>query len=134
MFKFPLAQASAKMQSIEAARALAAFVVVLMHSASLMRVEHFSGHIGLGGIFEFGYVGVDFFFVLSGFIITYVHYADIGRPDRIPSYLWRRFSRIYPIYWFILGLVIAITAAGRMAIGKAADLDIGLADIFGTFL
>lgn len=120
------------MQSIEAARALAAFVVVLMHSANLMRVDHFSGHIGLGGFFEFGYVGVDFFFVLSGFIITYVHYADIGRPDRIPSYLWRRFSRIYPIYWFILCLVIAITVAGRIAIGKPAAIDIGFADIAGT--
>jgi len=122
----------AKMQSIEAARALAAFVVVLMHSANLMRVDHFSGHIGLGGFFEFGYVGVDFFFVLSGFIITYVHYADIGHPDRILSYLWRRFSRIYPIYWFILCLVIFIVAAGRIAIGKAADINIGVEDIANT--
>lgn len=49
------------MASIEAARALAAVAVVLMHAANLMSVEHFSGHIGMGRVFDFGYVGVDFF-------------------------------------------------------------------------
>lgn len=121
-----------KMRSIEAARALAALVVVLMHAANLMRVEHFSGHVGLGRVFDFGYVGVDFFFVLSGFIITYVHFAEIGKLDRIPRYLWRRFSRIYPIYWAVLLLSIAITTAGRLATGKGFGFEIGLSDIAGT--
>jgi exopolysaccharide production protein ExoZ len=121
-----------KMRSIEAARAIAAFVVVLMHAANLMEVEHFSGHIGLGRIFDFGYVGVDFFFVLSGFIITYVHFTDIGRVERVPRYLWRRFSRIYPIYWVILLLVIAITTTGRLATGKGVGWEIGVSDIAGT--
>jgi exopolysaccharide production protein ExoZ len=121
------------MASIEAARALAAFAVVLLHAANLMRVEHFSGHIGLGQIFDFGYVGVDFFFVLSGFIITYVHFSDIGRIERLPQYLWRRFSRIYPIYWAILLFVIAVTTAARLATGKGPGWEISSADIAGTF-
>jgi peptidoglycan/LPS O-acetylase OafA/YrhL len=121
-----------KMQSVEAARALAAFVVVLMHAANGMRVEHFSGHIGLGGIFDFGYVGVDFFFVLSGFIITHVHFGDLGVPKTMPRYLWRRFSRIYPIYWSILLLSALMAALGRFALRKPVDLDFGLADIPGT--
>jgi peptidoglycan/LPS O-acetylase OafA/YrhL len=53
------------MASIEATRALAALIVVLLHAANAMRVEHFSGHYGMGNVFDFGYVGVDFFFVLS---------------------------------------------------------------------
>lgn len=121
-----------KMRSIEGARALAAVSVVLMHAANLMRVEQFSGHIGLGGLFDFGYVGVDFFFALSGFIITYVHFGDIGRLERIPRYLWRRFSRIYPIYWFVLLLSIAVSLLGRLASGKGATLEMGLEDIAGT--
>jgi exopolysaccharide production protein ExoZ len=124
----------AKMRSIEAARGLAALSVVLMHSANFMRVENLSGHVGLGGIFDFGYVGVDFFFVLSGFIITYVHFADIGRIERIPSYLWRRFSRIYPIYWAILLLVIGITTFARFASGSGAGWEIGVSDVAGTVL
>ncbi|TAK91067.1 MAG: acyltransferase [Burkholderiaceae bacterium] len=123
---------SGKMRSVEAARALAAFAVVLMHAANLMRVEHFSGHIGLAGVFDFGYVGVDFFFVLSGFIITYVHFSEIGQVGRIPPYLWRRFSRIYPIFWVILLLSIAITTLGRFASGKGLSFDIAASDIAGT--
>ena len=122
------------MHSIEAARALAAFVVVLMHAANLMRIEKFSGHIGLGGIFDFGYIGVDFFFVLSGFIITYVHFADIGKAERIPRYLWRRFSRIYPIFWAILLLVIVVTSLTRFASGAGLGWEIDLSDIPGTLL
>lgn len=121
-----------KMRSIEAARAIAALVVLLMHSANLMRTEQFSGHTGLGGALDFGYIGVDFFFVLSGFIITYVHFSEIGHPNCIPRYLWRRFSRIYPIFWFVLLLVLTISVAGRYALGKGLVLDMAWEDIAGT--
>lgn len=134
MIQKSILRQSVKLRSIEAARALAAIAVVIMHAANLMRVDHFSGHIGLGGLFDFGYVGVDFFFVLSGFIITFVHFDDIGHASRIPHYLWRRFSRIYPIYWSILLLSIFILASGRLAIGKPIALDFGPEDITGTIL
>lgn len=133
---FPKANATTtpygKMRSIEAARALAAILVVLMHCGNLMRVDHFSGHIGLGGLFAFGYVGVDFFFVLSGFIIAYVHYQDIGRPRSLWRYLWRRLTRIYPIFWISLLLAILVIEGGRFIIGKPAGLEIELTDILGT--
>ena len=121
-----------KMASIEGARALAALAVALMHCANAMRVDHFSGHVGLGSIFDFGYIGVDFFFVLSGFIITYVHFHEIGHIQKIPRYLWRRFSRIYPIYWTFLLITIGITTIGRLATGKGLILDMGSTDIAGT--
>ena len=121
-----------KMASIEAARAIAAISVVLMHSANAMRVDHFSGHVGLNSLFDFGYVGVDFFFVLSGFIITFVHFKEIGKPENIPRYLWRRFSRIFPIYWTFLLISILLTTLARFATGKGFLLDMDLNDIPGT--
>ncbi len=120
------------MQSIEGARGIAALMVVFMHAANLMRVDHFSGHVGLGDIFGFGYVGVDFFFVLSGFIITYVHFADIGKPQKIPIYLWRRLTRIYPIFWFCLVLAVLVLCVGRWLLGKDAGLAFSYLDLAGT--
>lgn len=122
------------MRSIEAARAIAAVSVALMHCGNLMRVDHFSGSVGLGGLFSFGYIGVDFFFVLSGFIISYVHYNDIGIPSTVPRYLWRRLTRVYPIFWFCLLLYIAASVAGQFVLGKPFSIDLGLGDILGTAL
>lgn len=53
-------------------------------------------------------VGVDFFFVLSGFLITFVHWDDFGCPGRLPHYASRRFSRIFPAYWIILSFIVPI--------------------------
>jgi peptidoglycan/LPS O-acetylase OafA/YrhL len=56
-----------------------------------------------GGVFHriasIGYVGVNFFFVLSGFILVYT-YADRGTSAR--EFWWARFARIYPAYLFSL--------------------------------
>ncbi|MDH0866937.1 acyltransferase [Mitsuaria sp. GD03876] len=124
-----------KLASIEAARALAALAVVLMHATHLMRVPQFSGHVALGGVFDFGYVGVDFFFVLSGFIITYVHHAELGRgAARCPGYLWKRFVRVFPIYWMVLAMTAAPSIASRWLAGRTPVSTLGADDIPGTLL
>jgi exopolysaccharide production protein ExoZ len=65
-----------------------------------------------GGAFIGGHAGVEFFFVLSGFIIAHVHARDVGRPDRLRRYLARRFDRVYPLYWLVLTGVVALTLLG----------------------
>jgi peptidoglycan/LPS O-acetylase OafA/YrhL len=50
-------------------------------------------------ISSIGYVGVSFFFVLSGFILVYT-YGD--RKISLRQFWWARFARIYPAYLFSL--------------------------------
>lgn len=53
-----------------------------------------------------GYVGVSFFFILSGFILTYSHSHESERGKGLASKFWMaRFARIYPVY--LLSMIFA---------------------------
>lgn len=76
-------------------------------------VYHFRDHLGLDadrlGLVAKGYLGVDLFFVLSGFILSHVYlrrFAD-GR-FHYGSFLWARLSRIYPVHLVTLAATILI--------------------------
>ncbi|NEO88238.1 MAG: acyltransferase, partial [Spirulina sp. SIO3F2] len=93
---------------IQALRGLAALAVVLFHVDQLSNDRLHTRF--FGEIFRFGWVGVDFFFVLSGFIILYSQWSRFG--DR-GWQSWRRFIirravRIYPTYWVVMGGVLAL--------------------------
>ncbi len=82
-------------RSIQAYRGFAALLVITFH-ANLMANEYFAST-PLTEFFRFGHSGVPFFFVLSGFIIYFIHKNDIGVPNRASTYLKKRVIRIYPI-------------------------------------
>lgn len=100
-----------KLDGIQFGRGIAACLVVLFHAGRMLALPQYNGpDAPEQSLFTFGNCGVDFFFVLSGFVIFYVHQNDIGRPPRLFHYLWRRVTRIYPMYWVATALVIAIAA------------------------
>lgn len=95
--------------SLQAGRAGAALAVAFYHaSLYIFALKKYWGYDPTYNFFEFGHAGVEFFFVLSGFIIFYIHQPDLGRPLRLFPYLRKRFLRIYPIYWIVLAGVIAV--------------------------
>lgn len=56
--------------------------------------------------FEYGELGVDFFFALSGFIITYIHFKDITFKGNVKNFIAKRCIRIFPFYW--LAVIVSI--------------------------
>lgn len=96
-------------------------IVVLYHAS-----RHIDKNLGFAlgkQTFQFGHAGVDFFFVISGFIILFIHRPDVDHPNRVVHYWLRRITRIYPIYWFILAVTIAGTlVSGHMPLPTPFDI------------
>jgi exopolysaccharide production protein ExoZ len=82
---------------IQSLRGAAALLVVLYHASALFKRQ--TGAPFLWDTFSYGFSGVDFFFVLSGFIILHAHRKDLGRSDRLQGFLVRRGVRVFPTYW-----------------------------------
>jgi peptidoglycan/LPS O-acetylase OafA/YrhL len=77
---------------------------------------HLAG-VGLPGLVANGYLGVELFFVLSGFILSHVYLEAFGEGRfRYGSFLWARIARVYPLHIAVLAglgvLAVAATAAG----------------------
>jgi peptidoglycan/LPS O-acetylase OafA/YrhL len=66
----------------------------------------------------YGSLGVSFFFILSGYILTY-NYAITPEKSQsidVKSFWWKRFARIYPLYLFALLIDIPINTAHSVGI------------------
>ncbi len=98
-------------------RGVAATLVVLFH---LQAASVADGHDpGLLGWFQGGEIGVDVFFVLSGFVIFH---ATQGRADRGADWFLRqRFWRIVPPYWAVLALTLLALAGHAILLGNWAE-------------
>lgn len=93
------------LNGLQAIRAWASIAVMFFHLGGAVASEKYFGVTEARAVLGFGTHGVLVFFVLSGFIIHYVHNKDIGRPHRLGRYLFRRFMRLFPSYWAVLLLV-----------------------------
>lgn len=94
------------LQLIQMLRGIASILVVLLH-CSRNYIETFQQNF-LEGFFLFGGAGVDIFFVLSGFIITYTNFKFIGKSEHFVPFARRRAVRIYPTYWIIISLFLLL--------------------------
>jgi peptidoglycan/LPS O-acetylase OafA/YrhL len=88
--------------SVQVMRGLAAVAVAIYHTHLILAQPEYGSIETFGAVASRGWMGVNFFFVLSGFIIMFAHVNDVGRPDRIGNYLWKRLVRVYPVYWIFL--------------------------------
>ena len=91
--------------SLQAGRGVGAIAVVLAH-VTIFSADHLRRPF-LGGAWNAATVVVDFFFVLSGFIILYIHRHALGVPSESMPYLYRRIVRIYPLVIVVTALKVA---------------------------
>jgi exopolysaccharide production protein ExoZ len=104
-----------KFELIQCLRAIAAIQVVAFHAvgATAQYSAYPSKYIGLFN--RYGVIGVDLFFVISGFVIYYTsHGLSSG------EFASKRLKRLVPIYWIFTLLVAAITAVGLTNGGTAS--------------
>ncbi len=96
------------LHSLTCARGLAAWMVVLYHIRSAMPWLPD----GVMAVLDKGYLAVDFFFLLSGFVIYLSAHEALLRDGlrAIPAFWRRRFARIYPLYAAMLALTVAFAA------------------------
>ena len=86
---------------LDGLRGLAVLLVLLAHSAiAFTRVP------SLKWIDSYGSLGVQLFFVLSGFLITGILLDSKGTPYFFRNFFVRRGLRIYPLYYALLGFVV----------------------------
>ena len=82
--------------ALDGLRGLAILLVVVYHN------------FGFINVFFFGWLGVDLFFVLSGFLITDILLKTVGKKGYLKNFYIRRVLRIFPLYYLCLILFLIV--------------------------
>jgi peptidoglycan/LPS O-acetylase OafA/YrhL len=107
------------MPELDTLRGIAILAVLLLHGFYWQYPEfHFSG---LTKEFvvatKAGWLGVNLFFVLSGFLITGILLDSRDRPDYYRSFYFRRALRILPAYYLLLAFLLLLRQASPEYVG-----------------
>jgi len=90
-------------KGLNALRFFAAYLVVI-HHAEQIRMKYGLFHLKEYSLFNNGGLAVTFFFVLSGFLISYLLFkeSDITNTISVKKFYFRRILRIWPLYFLIV--------------------------------
>jgi peptidoglycan/LPS O-acetylase OafA/YrhL len=81
---------------LDVLRGIAVLMVMFYHAAVVGPSLHFAPYVSMG------YIGVDLFFVLSGFLITGILVRSKHQPHYFKNFFARRALRIWPVYYAVL--------------------------------
>jgi peptidoglycan/LPS O-acetylase OafA/YrhL len=106
---------AADIRSLTGVRGVAAVIIVVYHFGKF-RLDPASS-ITVWAV-PHGYLAVDLFFMLSGFVIGYVHRDDFSEAAlrNYKTFMIKRFARLYPAY-----IVIAAFYALKIALGLTGE-------------
>src|SRR6202008_1623121 len=94
-----------------------------MHRSSVgtRQKPHGPHDAALTWLLAYGALGVDLFFVLSGFLITGILYDSRNDPAYFRNFYMRRVLRIFPLYYGVLALVFFVAPLISVLRGPSLD-------------
>jgi len=98
-------------------RGICAILVALFHFPLLW---HFQSTSFVRGCWLF----VDFFFVLSGFVIAHAYAGKLSTRKDLVAFVIRRFGRLWPLHFALLMFVLGAALIKFIARGMGADIEI----------
>ncbi len=102
---------ASRLDSLQVLRFFAAFLVLIGHTqhAMLERLGAGAGRYAFIAL-DWG-LGVDVFFLISGFVMYYLMHDRFAQPGATRTFLRRRIVRVAPMYWLFTTLVLAVGVA-----------------------
>ena len=106
-----------RLDALTGIRAVAALWVAVYHFQDKLLVLVPALRVG-SPVLSAGYLGVDLFFTLSGFIMAYNYLDRLGRRPSLTLYgrfLWLRVARIWPVHFFTLNVMLTLVIRAHLA-------------------
>ncbi len=118
-------------KQLNSLRFIAAFLV-LIHHAEKVRTKYILPSFEEYSIANLGGFAVTFFFVLSGFLITYLLLKERQQTNRISikKFYMRRIIRIWPLYFLLVALGLFIIPSAIHLIGYPYDMPYSTSEVW----
>ena len=122
------------MPSLDVLRGLAILWVLLNHALIWDPApgSHAAGHGIVYAVAKGGWLGVNLFFVLSGFLITGILLDDRGNEVYYQRFYKRRALRILPVYLLLVAVLLALRSLSTGALLVALTFTTNYAFLFGV--
>lgn len=117
---------SGEIKALTGLRIIAAVWVVLFHFRPLLREAAPVFRDALAPVLDCGAQGVDLFFILSGFVLTWNYLERMGRSWSVRAtlhFLWLRLARVWPVYLVTLHLA-ALWVIFTLHVGHVPSPDV----------
>ncbi|MDF2996312.1 MAG: acyltransferase 3 [Xanthobacteraceae bacterium] len=95
-----------RFEALDSWRGICALAVAIFHYSFVMKTE-----IIQNAILSNSYLFVDFFFVLSGFVVCHAYRGRLDSPRKVGGFILRRFGRLWPLHaalLFVLMLIVTV--------------------------
>ena len=110
----PVSEGGGRLAALDGWRGLAALMVALFHLRAASHLSNLSIVLG-------AYLFVDFFFVLSGFVMVRAYGSKLGTSVSLPVFVLRRWRRLWPLHIAMLAVMVGFECTRAVLRGVAGQ-------------